>query len=347
MRSRNTDTSNILQHMKKHHPDITKLYGEYKLEKFGKIKNLDMTNNVVRTDDAKNKTDNSGLVPLKSVSSSCVEVNSAQLSAENLKILEDLIGKRVQKLIKDTGFKELNNKVNDLFKIKIKNDTESVDMIQKLQSKVRNLEWECKTLGSIVSKSERHIEVLEKQLNVLENRLLQRKIIIKNIKIFNREKPLQEVEQYFKERLKLHNVSVIGCNVLPRSKTLVSNTETLLVELSKAEDCKLVVSQMFKLKRDKVFIEHALPPLQRKCRAKLMMVRKELLSRNPNLNVVIRKELLLIKKNKFYWDERYGLCHDILQTVDNYEFTCADHVEDITGIDLKEFLDILHKYDVE
>ncbi|TMW50847.1 hypothetical protein DOY81_004084 [Sarcophaga bullata] len=330
MRSSSTHTSYILEHMKKYHPDVAELYKKYKSEKFGKTKNV--------KEDAKSKTSNSGLVPPNSVSSPVVD--------ENLKKLEDLISERIQKLVTDTGFKELNNKVNDLFKIKIKNDTESIDMIKKLQKEVRNLESECKSLQSTISKSEASRAVLEKQLEILENRLLQRKIIIKNIKISNREQPLQEVEKYFRERLNLYNISVIGCNVLPRSKTLSSNTETLLVELSKAEDTRLVVSQMAKLKRDdKVFIEHALSPLERKCREKLRMVRKELLSRNPDLNVEIRKEFLLIKKKKFYWDERYGLCHDILQTIDNYEFTCADHVEDLTGIDLKEFLNILHKYD--
>ena len=345
MRSRNTDTSNILEHMTKDHPDVTKLYWEDELEEYGKIKNLDMTNNIVRIDDAEKKTDISGLVLPKS--KTCVDVNSAELSAENLKNLEELISERVQKLVIDTGFKELNNKVNELFKIKIKTDNKRVTKIQELQSRVRKLETECETLRSNVSKSENSREVLEKQLTILENSLMLRKIIIKNIKIFNREQPLQEVDKYFKEHLNLHNISIIGCNLLPRSNTLIANTETLLVELSNSEDCVLVVNKMHKLNSDKVCIEHVLPPTERKRRAKLMMVRKELLSRNSNLNIIIRKEFLLINKNKFYWDERYGLCHDIFPTVDNYEFTCAEHIEDITGIDLKEFLDILHKYDIE
>lgn len=373
MKSKEEPTPNIIEHMRSYHPEISKLYEAKELRKTAapvatyavkKSKtnsddskaNKDSSGNddvveIVDEDDVENNTATGELTHQKSMSGAVIKESLMGLSAESLKKLKVMISEKLQNLITTTGFNEVRDEVNKLVKLNAKKETQNASIVEKLKSEIDSLKKECSDLRLAVVQSQASKKQLQNELHKLETRLQQRKLIIKNLKISNTEQPITEIEKLFKENLGLHNVRVLSCNIIPCSNTSTTsgtpNTEIISVELSKAEDCKLVLKQMHKLRNSKVFIEPELTPLQRKRKNKLMVVRRELLSRKSDLKVLVRNTTLVVKGKNFHWDDTDGLCHDISTSPETLQTSGVEYLKSITGLDLTDFLNILQKYDIK
>lgn len=378
MKSKDQPTTNILDHMRRYHPEISKIYEEPNMSRYRNSKtpaaahivqdskrNLDIEGKdnsskettvieIIDDDDddaAEDNTDYSESVHQESIPSPTVEETSSEISVTNLKKLEVIINQKLQNLVTETGFKQLSDEVNKLVKINTKKDTENAAIVKELKSEIESLREEYNSLRLAVTESQASKRQLQNELQKLENRLQQRKLIIRNIKISNMEQPINDVKKLFKENLDLHNVSILRCAIIPCSKTSsssnTSDTGTISVELSKAEDCKLVLKRMHKLKNSKVFIESELSPLQRKRKNKLMIIRRELLNRTPDLKVLVRDATLVVKSKNFYWHDTDGLCHDDCSSPEAMQTSGVEYLKNLTGLDLEEFLNILQKYDVK
>ena len=313
------NASHLTDHIRRVHPLIYKLYVKQKKHTNDRFRPLKRKRNVK---DFK-------------------ESNAREKSDMSLKNLESIIDRTLRKLVNHTGYYAIRHRLTMLTEDTVQKNYSS-NML-KLQSDIENLKEECKALRLDVKKTNVSKIKLQSEIQRLDSLLNERKLIIINMKVTNSRQPRTDVENLFKNTLNLNEIKMVRCTV-SRTEHRTSTTITT-IELLRAEDCSLVLSQADKLKNTGITIEPELSPLLRAQRNKLMILRKELLSRKPELNVIIRYATLLVEGKQFYWDKFDGLCHD---------FTCPEvteidsvkYMNQLTGLDVSEFIYVLRQYHI-
>ena len=276
--------------------------------------------------------------------SSNAKNTECQLSDKSWKMLETVIDQKLNAMVKETGYFELKSKIKKLME-----DNTDRENAAELQSHIESVRKECQTVSLAVKQSQADRIKLLNELQRLNTLLNGRKLIIRNIKITNKKKPLKYVENLLKNKLNLSELKIVKCSIMPKPKTTVrtfKNRERVSIELLSLEDCRLVLSQVNKLKNTGISIESVLSPLLRKHKNKLMVLRKELLKRKPDLKVSVRNVTLMVNDKKFYWDDIEGLCHD-LTLPEAFNLCGVEYLKNLTGLDLSEFINILKKYDIK
>ncbi|XP_073835544.1 uncharacterized protein [Musca autumnalis] len=217
----------------------------------------------------------------------------------------------------------------------------------QLKKEVDNLKKECSALRLAVQQSQASKRQLQNELESVDKLLHQRKLIIRNLKLKDDQKPQKSIEIFLCKKLGLEDIKIINCTIIPPTKpfSVDSKKKCLLIELQNPLDAKNILRQIPKLKDTGIFIEPEISPLQRKRKDKLMIVRKELLRRKPDLKVMVRNTTLVVEGQQFYWDDVEGLCHDANREA--LELNAIEYLKKLTTLDLKEFIDILQNYDVQ
>lgn len=350
--------------MKRSHPETHKLYDDYKAQRTKsfhlpnqpEIAKKPATNaeNAAYCSDsttANSNDDTNQCFETKAVSEANIlnessddndrsvnEINKVVKSDENFEISPrnlDILSRIIDEKLKNALDKA--NKVDD-----IGPNTE----ILELKAEINGLKKECKELRLAAEKSAASKRQLQSELQTVDKLLHERKLIIRNISVCDVEKPLKSVETLFKEVMMLENIKIVHCCIIPTAKTSkMSNKETILIELNRAQDCKTILRQTSKLKNTGIFIEVDTSPFQRKRKNKLMVLRKELLRRKPELKVLVRDTTIVVNGKHFYWDDVEGLCHDFKGELT--ELNGAEYLKRITGLDLKEFIIFLLNYNVQ
>ena len=258
-----------------------------------------------------------------------------------LKDLESVIDRTLRKVVNHTGYYAIRHRLTMLTEDTVQKKYSS-NMLQ-LQSDIDNLKKECKALQLDVKKTNVSKIKLQNEIQRLDSLLNERKLIIINMEITNRLQPRTDVENLFENKLNLNDIKIVRCTVSPTGHR--TSTTITRVELLRPEDCSLVLSQVDKLKNTGITIEPELSPLLREQRNKLMILRKELLSRKPELNVIIRYATLLVEGKQFYWDKFDGLCHD-LTCPEVTEIDSVKYMNQLTGLNVSEFINVLRQYRV-
>ncbi|TMW50839.1 hypothetical protein DOY81_004076 [Sarcophaga bullata] len=325
-KARRYNASHLSDHIKRLHPLIYKLYEEQKRHTNDRNQPLKNKQNIENT---------------KELNARESRVTNREKSDISLKNLEVIIDRTLRKLVNHTGYYAIRHRLTILNEDTVQKKYSS-DML-KLQSDIENLKEECKALRVDVKKTNVNKIKLQNEIQRLDSLLNQRKLIIINMEITNRRQPWIDVQNLFKTKLNLNEIKIVGCTVSPTEHRTSATITT--IELLRPEDCGLVLSQVDKLKNTGITIEPELSPLLREQRNKLMILRKELLSRKPELNVIVRYATLLVEGKKFYWDRFDGLCHDFTCTETN-EIDSVEYMNQLTGLDVSEFIYVLRQYHI-
>lgn len=270
---------------------------------------------------------------------------SLELDQYNEDDIKVLIDRSFDNLVSHSGFFRVRSELSKLF-VENAHDKHSA-AISQLKSDIESLKKECKAIRLEVKRSQVSKLVLRNNLERLDCILYHRKLTIRNITITDKKQPQIDVENLFKNKLNLGDINIVNCTIMSKHKTCNrnSNAENVIVEFLTPEDCNLVCRQVEKLKNTGIFIEPESSPLLRKRKNKLMILRKELLSRKSNLNISVRNSTLLINGKRFYWDDDKGLCYDFT-TPEAAEISGVKYLENFTGLDLREIIHVLRNYDV-
>ena len=314
------NASHLVEHIRRVHPLLYNIYAEQKKTHKDSIQPLKRKQNV---EDTKQST-------------------ACDKSDMSLKNLELIIDRTLRKLVNQTGYYSIRHRLNMLTEDTVQKNNSS-DML-KLQSDIDNLKEECKNLRLYVKKMNITKIKLQNEVQRLDTLLNERKLVIINMEITNRRQPRTDVENLFKNKLNLNEIKIDRCTVSPKRRR--TSTTITTIELLRPEDCRLVLNQVDKLKDTGITIEPELSPLLREQRNKLMILRKELLNRKPELNVIIRYATLLVEGKQFYWDKFDGLCHD-LTCPGAAQIDSIKYMKRLTGLNVREFINVLRKYHVK
>ncbi|KAM7349334.1 uncharacterized protein ACRADG_008331 [Cochliomyia hominivorax] len=367
-------TSNFIKHMKRGHPEINKMYESFKSlkMKIGLLPNRlqiprecvstnenSSTNLVFRRDSlAEDDTsdENEEIVETNESSKESPqpqlvlnqEIATVELSANTLEAIGNIIDEKLKNFVKLKDYELLNDKVKILLKENGTNSEKSNPSLLELKTEMENLKKECSLLRLAVQKSQASRLQLQNELQTVEKLLHQRKLIIRNIPVYNPEESRKSVEKLLKERLNLNDIKILNCSIIPSAKTssMESHKETLSIELENPQACKLILRETHKLKNTGIFIETEISTFQRKRKNKLMVLRKELLKRKSDLKVLVRDTTLVVNGKKFYWDDVEGLCHDGKEE-EALEMNGVEYLENVSGLDLREFINVLQSYNVQ
>lgn len=277
-----------------------------------------------------------------------------ELSDKTLEAIGKLMDEKLQNFVKQSDFEQLSLKVEHLNNKETLLETshsEEIDIISSpalgaLKKELESVKQECAALRLAVQQSQASKRQLQNELQTVDKMLHQRKLIIRNIKIVDPSKPLKTIEKLFRERLHLDDIKIINCTIIPSTKsTPESCKECICIELQNPQDAKEIFRQTHKLKDTGIFIESEISPFQRKRKDKLMVLRKELLRRKPELKVLVRNTTLVVNGKNFYWDDVEGLCHDSYK--DAIELTAVEYLKSLTTLDLSEFINILQNYNIQ
>uniref|UniRef100_A0A1B0APE9 BED-type domain-containing protein n=1 Tax=Glossina palpalis gambiensis TaxID=67801 RepID=A0A1B0APE9_9MUSC len=278
------------------------------------------------------------------------ETNAIDLSQKTLYLIGEMMNEKLKEFVTQNEFKNLSKVVEEAMG---KKQTPTADFnlasITELRKEIDLLKSESKSLNLLVKQLQASKHKMNCELYTMERSLNQRKILIKNLRILDTSQPQQAVETLLQQRLGLEGIPLLNVTVLPStSKTNISNTakETVLLELKHEQDSSKIFAQSYKLKNSGIFIEPELSLFQRKRREKLLVLRKELLRRKPDLKVTIRNATLLVNGQNFYWCDIQGLCHATNHT-ETLQINATEYLKSLTGIDLNEFITILQNYDVQ
>lgn len=380
-------SSNFIKHMKRSHPEINKMYETFKAQKskIGQLQNrmqisrefpaanengdnnsFLITESKGAYESSEDNDEDSTLMTNREIletnenskeSLQPIPINNQnttiELSSKTLEAIGNIIDEKLKHFVKQTDYNYLNEKVDMLTKLQ---DTKqqpqsssSPATIGELKTEVENLKKECLLLRSAVQKSQASKRQLQNELQIVDKLLHQRKLIIRNIIVHEPEHPLRSVEKLFRERLNLYDMKIVNCCIIPAIESFSikeSNKVNLSVEMENTQDCKLILKQVHKLKNTGIFIELEISKFQRQRKNKLMVLRKELLKRKSDLKILIRDITLIVNGKKFYWDDVEGLCHDGKQE-DALELNGVEYLNVVTGLDLKEFVNVLQNYNVQ
>lgn len=283
---------------------------------------------------------------LPQCSSNAKNTECQQSSDKSWKMLETILDQRLNALVKETDYFELESKMKKLMEDNTDRDNAAAF---EFKSDIESIKKECQAVSLAAKQSQADRIKLLNELQRLNTLLNGRKLIIRNIKITNKKKPLRDVKNLLKNKLNLGELKIVKCSIIPKPKTTVrtfKNRDRVAIELLSPKDCRLVLSQVNKLKNTGISIEPVLSPLLRKFENKLLVLRKELLKRKSDLKVSVRNAILMVNGKKFYWDDIQGLCHDL--TLPEAVNLCGvEYLKNLTGLDLSEFINILRKYDVK
>lgn len=278
------------------------------------------------------------------------ETNAIDLSQKTLYLIGEMMNEKLKEFVTQNEFKNLSKVVEEAIG---KKQTPTADLnttsITELRKEIDLLKTESKSLNLLVKQLQASKHKMNCELYAMERSLNQRKILIKNLRILDTSQPQQAVETLLQQRLGLEGIPLLNVTVLPStSKTNTSNTtkETVLLELKNEKDSSKIFAQSYKLKNSGIFIEPELSLFQRKRREKLLVLRKELLRRKPDLKVMVRNATLLVNGQNFYWCDIQGLCHATNHT-ETLQINATEYLKSLTGIDLNEFINILQNYDVQ
>ncbi|XP_065364399.1 uncharacterized protein LOC135957553 [Calliphora vicina] len=389
-------SSNFIKHMKRAHPEINKIYEDFKAHKIkpGHLPNLvhaleaqmlsrnfataaengasgsdsnaaysnddtnqfsevnnTLENNTMCYSSDENEESLNTANEKSYKESQQQEVNNfenrpLELSSNTLEIFGKLIDEKLQHFVKQKEYNQLNDKVDELIKRNPTNNASSETALTELKTEMDNLKKECAVLRLAVQQSQASKRQLQNELQTVDKLLHQRKLIIRNIQVFDSEQPLKSVKKLFTEKLDLPDIKIINCSIIPSLKTSNdSNKECLSLELDSPQACKAIFRQAHKLKNTGIYIESEISPFQRKRKNKLMVLRKELLRRKPDLKVLVRDITLVVNGKNFYWDDVEGLCHDGKHEA--IELNGVEYLNMLSGLDISEFISILQNYNIQ
>ncbi|XP_037823022.1 uncharacterized protein LOC119611502 isoform X2 [Lucilia sericata] len=357
-------SSNFIKHMKRAHPEVNQIYENYKANK---IKAGSDSNATYSNDETNqfNEVDN----PLEAASAiyessdeneeekSCLEsqmqvVNNKEcvaqeLPAKTLEIFQQMIEEKLQNYVQQKEYEQLNGKFNEIIKKQPSSDVSTYAALSELKIEVDNLKKECAVLRVSLQQSQASKRQLQNELLTVERQLHERKLIIRNLTVKDPEQPLESVQKLLSNILNLDDIKILNCCVIPSTKTTANTAhkECLSIELDSSQACKAILRQAHKLKDTGIFIEPEISPFQRKRKNKLMVLRKELLRRKPELKVLVRDTTLVVESKKFYWDDVEGLCHD--GKYEAIELNGVDYLKQLSGLDLREFINVLQNYNIQ
>ncbi|XP_013111466.2 uncharacterized protein LOC106089989 [Stomoxys calcitrans] len=269
--------------------------------------------------------------------SGTTEPSSKLLEAINI-VMED----KLKEFVKQTDFQQFAKMISD------KNSITSEDKLSlmELRKEVEHLKQECAALRLAVQHSQASKRQLQHELQSVDKMLHQRKLIIRNLKVADSTDLQSAVQRLFVEKLGLEGIHILNCVIIPSARICPdTDKKCVLVELQNHTDVKTIFRQIPKLKDTGIFIESEISPAQRKRKDKLMIVRKELLRRKPDIKVMVRDCTLVVNSQQFYWDNVEGLCHDANKEA--LELNAIEYLKVLTSVDLREFIDILQNYDVQ
>ncbi|XP_075156392.1 uncharacterized protein LOC142229702 [Haematobia irritans] len=276
--------------------------------------------------------------------------NTTEPSSHLMASINMLLDEKLKEFVRHSDFQQLVKMVKDCDESKnrlnLQPKTEEHDTIAELKKEMENLKQECTALRLAVQQSQASKRQLQNELQSVDKMLHQRKLIIRNLKVPDIANLQKSVQRLFTETLGLDDIKILNCCTIPSTKTPPdSNRKCILVELQNNADAKVIFRQIPKLKDTGIFIESEISPAQRKRKDKLMIIRKELLRRKPDLKVLVRDTTLVVNGQHFYWDHVEGLCHD--GNKEALELNAIEYLKALTSLDLREFMDILLNYDVQ
>uniref|UniRef100_A0A240SWD6 BED-type domain-containing protein n=1 Tax=Glossina brevipalpis TaxID=37001 RepID=A0A240SWD6_9MUSC len=278
------------------------------------------------------------------------ETNAVDLSQKTLYLIGEMMNEKLKGFVTQNEFKNLSKVVEEAIG---KKQTPATDLnfasVTELRKEIGLLKSESESLSLLVKQLQASKHQMHCELHTLERSLNQRKIRIKNLRIFDASQAQQTVETLLTQRLGLEGIPILKVTVLPSiSKSSLSNTtkETVLVELKHAQDSSKIFAQSYKLKNSGIFIEPELSMFQRKRKEKLLVIKKELLRRKPDLRITVRNASLMVNRQSFYWCDIQGLCH-ATNHAGTLQINATEYLKSLTGVDLREFITILQNYDVQ
>ncbi|KAI8121254.1 hypothetical protein FF38_00840 [Lucilia cuprina] len=283
-------------------------------------------------------------LPVVNNNKQCV---AQELPAKTLEMLQQMMEEKLQNYAQKKEYDQLNNKINVLIKSQPSNITGMDTAILELRTEVDNLKKECSVLRVALQQSQASKRQLQNELQTVERQLHERKLIIRNLTVKDPEQPLESVQKLLSNILNLEDIKILNCCVIPSTKSSANtgHKECLSLEFDSSQACKAILRQAHKLKDTGIFIETDISPFQRKRKNKLMVLRKELLRRKPDLKVLVRDTTLVVESKKFYWDDVEGLCHD--GKYEAIELNGVDYLKELSGLDLREFINVLQNYNIQ
>ncbi|KAF6214711.1 hypothetical protein GE061_009454 [Apolygus lucorum] len=189
---------------------------------------------------------------------------------------------------------ELRNILSDIIDTKglaKKEDLENINVeIASLKKENQDLRKEINSLHALVNLSDR---------NSRRNNLIFGGIDLQD------GNALKAIQDFIRQVLKIEQPIIIG-RAFALGRTGLRR-RPILVELVRGEDLYTILSRVSELKGTTFFIHRDYSQQERIKRAKLVQVKKEILKQRPLMNIVFRREALLIKEVPYIWDLDKGL----------------------------------------
>lgn len=205
------------------------------------------------------------------------------VSPQLLKALASLFDKKLSVLASKEDFQVLNAEMDAI-------KTENV----RLKEEINVLKLES--------------EVREDRITTLEINARKGNLILRGLKNSNdlQSNPTLVVTDFFKEFLGLH-LENADIHVYAPGRKSNSPQALLVVTFGRDQDKWKVLNAAKKLKGTGFFIHPDFPPMVRKRRQKLLLVKKELLRVNSSLKVTVQSDKLFVNDCKFMWRDGTGL----------------------------------------
>lgn len=174
----------------------------------------------------------------------------------------------------------------------------------------------------------------DERITALEMNSRKPNLIFRGLKtdsVFNSD-PLNGVVVFCSEMLGVElNRDFI--NVFPLGKSGTAGKSLLLVAFLRLQDKLRILTAAKKLKNTGFYIHPDFPTQIRRRRAKLLLIRREVLRVNQRLSASVRGEFLWIDGTKFSWKDGAGL----YSNNEKGERSLAE----LTGVDMSNFLNML------
>ncbi|XP_037937607.1 uncharacterized protein LOC119671147 [Teleopsis dalmanni] len=216
-----------------------------------------------------------------------------------------------------------------------------------LEKQVCSLQKECEELRKHLEQTKIGREQLQREVQAMDRYIRRKSIVIRNIHINDYKNPHNDILQFFGEKLSLPNIDINNVNIMTKSNNSRQKC-SLVVELKNDSDAKLIYKNCCKLKNTGIFVEPFNSQYTQRRKEKLIVLRKEIKRRKPELKVFVQGHQLAVNGTSFYWDDMEGLCIARVINWDNCTVKpAAEYLETATGLNLSEFLNVLKNYNVQ